>query len=313
MLRIILRRLAISIPLILVVSLVTFLIQSLIPGDPAAAILGPNGTPEQYEELRRSMHLDQPVLAQYGNYMAGVLRGDLGRSLFNQEPVAHSLAARLPVTLSLLVLSLVVVAVVGTALGVASVAAGGRTARAVDALSLLGLALPNFWIALVLVSVFAVAIPLFPAVGYVSFVDSPNAWATALVLPVTALAIGGLATVAKVARDGVSTAMESDYTRTLRACGISRRSLLWRHALKNSGVGIATVLGIAFIGALSGSVFVETVFALPGLGSLVVEATARHDIPVIQGVALAFTLIVIVVNLVVDLSYAWFNPKIRAS
>ncbi len=294
-------------------SLVTFLIQSLIPGDPAAAILGPNGTPDQYEELRRSMHLDQPVLAQYGNYMAGVLRGDLGRSLFNQEPVAHSLAARLPVTLSLLVLSLVVVAVVGTALGVASVAAGGRTARAVDALSLLGLALPNFWIALVLVSVFAVAIPLFPAVGYVSFVDSPNAWATALVLPVTALAIGGLATVAKVARDGVSTAMESDYTRTLRACGISRRSLLWRHALKNSGVGIATVLGIAFIGALSGSVFVETVFALPGLGSLVVEATARHDIPVIQGVALAFTLIVIVVNLVVDLSYAWFNPKIRAS
>lgn len=287
--------------------------QSLIPGDPARAILGPNGTPEQYEALRRELHTDQPVLVQYGAYMARLLQGDLGSSLFNHEPVAHSLAARLPVTLSLLVLSLLVVAVVGIALGMASVAAGGWVSRIVDVISLLGLALPNFWIALVLVSLFAVTIPLFPAVGYVPIDVSLNGWATSLVLPVTALAIGGLANVAKVARDGVAGAMESDYIRTLRACGVPRGSLLWKHALRNSGVTLVTVLGVAFVGALSGSVFVENVFALPGLGSLVVNATAQHDIPVIQGVALAFTVIVVIVNLVVDLTYAWINPRLRAS
>ena len=313
MLRVILRRMLISIPLVLVVSLVTFVLQSFIPGDPARAILGPNGTPEQYEALRLGMHLDDPVLVQYGRYMSGLLHGDLGSSLFNQEPVAQSLANRFPVTLSLLIGSTVLCAVIGVLLGLLSVVLGGVMSKVVDVLSLLGLALPNFWVALLLVSAFAVAIPLFPAIGYVPFANSPNAWATSLVLPVIALSIGGLATVAKMTRDGIATALEKDYIRTLKACGISSRSLILKHALKNSGVSIVTVIGLTFVGALSGSVFVENVFSLPGLGSLVITATNQHDIPVIQGVALAFTLVVVVVNLLVDITYSWLNPKVRTS
>lgn len=311
MLRIVLRRVALSIALILFVSLVTFVLQSMIPGDPARAILGLNGTPERYEQLREQLHLNDPVLVQYARYMRGLLQGDLGRSLISQEPVAQSLANRLPVSLSLLVLATALCAIVGITLGVLS----ARSTRSgfVDSLSLVGQALPNFWIALVLVSLFAVTIPIFPAIGYVPLTDSLNGWATSLALPVVALSIGGVAVVAKTTRDGVATALEQPYVRSLRAAGVGERSILLRHALKNSGVGIITVVGIAFVGALAGSVFVENVFALPGLGSLVITATSQHDIPVIQGVALAFTVIVIVVNLVVDVSYAWLNPKVRVS
>lgn len=305
------RRLAISVPLILLASIIIFVLESFVPGDAARAILGIGGTPEAYERLREQLHLNLPLWQQYWLYLQAALHGDLGSSIFTGEPVVQTLATRIPVTLALLVGATALCAIVGISLGVASAKIGGWVARVVDVVSLLGLALPNFWLALLLVAAFAVAIPIFPAIGYVPFAFSPSQWALSLALPVIALAIGGVAQVAKITRDGMSDALETDYIRTLRAAGVSEASLTWKHALRNSSIPVITVIGLCFIGALSGSIYVESVFVLPGLGSLVVEATGNHDVPVIQGVTLAFTAIVIVVNLVIDIAYARLNPKLR--
>lgn len=313
MLVIILRRLLISVPLLLLTSVITFVLQALIPGDAARAIVGIGGSTENYARVRQALHLDLPLYEQYARYLGNALHGDLGRSIFSGEPVVQTLATRVPVTLSLLLGATLLCALAGVLLGVVSAKGSGWFARLVDVLSLLGLALPNFWLALLLISAFAIAVPLLPAIGYTPFASSPVSWAASLVLPVVALSLGGVAQVAKITRDGLADAMQKDYIRTLRAAGVSEASLVWKHALKNSGVTIVTVLGLGFVGALSGSLFVENVFVLPGLGSLVNDATNQHDVPVIQGVALAYTLIVIVVNLLVDICYATLNPRVRTS
>lgn len=311
MLATILKRVLISIPLLVVTTAIAFVLQALMPGDPARVIVGIQGSQEAYERVRGLLNLDLPLWQQYGIYLGNLLRGDLGNSLFSNEPVAQSLANRLPVTLSIIVGAILLGTVVGVLLGVASAKLGGWLARVVDVVSLLGLALPSFWLALVLVTAFAITIPLFPATGYVPFTIDPGLWAASLVLPVVALSIGSVASIAKITRDGVSDALDQDYIRTLRAAGVGESSLLWRHALKNAGVPIVTIVGVSFVAALSGSLFVENVFVLPGLGSLVNEATTKQDIPVVQGVALAYALIVVVVNLLVDITYTYLNPKVK--
>ncbi|MEF2979373.1 ABC transporter permease [Subtercola sp. YIM 133946] len=312
MLRLVARRLLLSIPLLIVVTAITFFLQSLIPGDPARSLLGPTASPQQYDALRQALHLDQPILVQYWDYIVNLLHGDLGQSIFTGEDVASTLATRLPVSLSLIIGGTVVALVVGILLGVLSATRGRILGRFIDIFSLVGGALPNFWVGLVLASIFAVTLSLLPATGYVSFDDSPTEWAQSLILPVIALSLAGVATIAKVVRDGVSTAMGQDFVRTLRAAGVPRRVLIWKHALRNSSVSLVTVVGVIFVASLSGTVLVETVFVLPGLGSLAVTATSRQDIPVIQGVALTFAVITIVVNLLVDVSYGLLNPKVRA-
>lgn len=309
----IVRRLLLALPLLLVVSFITFALQAFIPGDPALSLLGPSATADQLATLRAQLHLDQPILTQYGIYLSGLIHGDLGRSIFTGQAVVTTLAERLPVSLSLIVATTVVALLVGTGLGVLSATRGRIIGRITDVVTLLGASLPNFWVGLVLVSMFAVAVTWFPATGYVPFSIAPGQWALSLVLPVVALALGSIAMVAKVIRDGVATALSMDYMRTLRAAGLPEGVLIWKHALRSSAVSLVTVLGVIFVGALSGTVLVENVFVLPGLGSLAVSATARQDLPVIQGVALAFTVITIVVNLVIDISYGLLNPKVRAS
>jgi peptide/nickel transport system permease protein len=313
MLSVVLKRVLLSIPLLFLTSIITFALQALIPGDAARAIVGTAGSQASYEKVREQLHLNLPLYQQYFDYIGKAVRGDLGSSIFSGEPVSQTLATRLPVTLALLIGATIVCAVIGILLGVLSARLGGVLAKIIDVISLLGLALPNFWLALLLISAFAIAIPLLPATGYVPFTDDPGLWLASLVLPVFALALGGIAQVAKITRDGVSDAMDQDYIRTLRSTGIGEASLLWRHALKNTGTSITTVLGLSFVGALSGSLFVENVFVLPGLGSLVYTATSQHDVPVIQGVALAYAVIVIVVNLVIDVTYVYLNPKVRTS
>lgn len=313
MLRLIARRVLLSIPLLIIVTAVTFLLQSLIPGDPARSLLGPNATPEQYEALRQALNLDKPVIVQYGDYLAAMVRGDLGRSIFTGEAVTATLANRLPVSLSLIIGGTILALLVGVVLGVLSATRGRVVARFVDVFSLVGGALPNFWVGLVLASVFAVALGILPATGYVPFDIAPSEWARSLVLPVITLSLAGIASVAKIVRDGVGTALDQDSTRTLRAAGLPRRVLIWKYALRNSSVSLVTVIGVIFVASLSGTVLVENVFVLPGLGSLAVMATARQDLPVIQGVALAFTVITIVVNLLVDISYGLLNPKVRVT
>lgn len=311
MFRIIRRRLLLSIPLVVVVSAITFALESFVPGDPARALLGVNATPEQYAALRQAMHLDQPLVEQFWRYLAGALHGDLGRSIFTDEPVLQLMGERLPVTLSLLVGATLVASVVGVLFGVYSATRGRISRRIVDVVSLLGNAVPNFWVALVLAAAFAVALGWFPATGYVPLAQSGSGWLASLVLPVIALAIGGVALIAKVTRDAMLSTLRLDYIRTLRASGIPPSSLIWKHALRNSGLAVVTTIGLAMITFIPGTVLVENVFVLPGLGSAVVQATNQHDIPVVQGVALTFTVLVIAVNLLVDIAYGLLNPKVR--
>ncbi|MEU0671961.1 ABC transporter permease [Streptomyces sp. NPDC006172] len=312
MLPILLRRLALSVPLLLVVSAITFLLESFVPGDPARTLLGLNATQEQYDALRAALHLDQPVAAQYWLYLRGVLHGDLGSSLFTDEAVLGLIGQRLPVTLSLVVGATGLASVVGVLLGVYSATRGRLSRRVVDVVSLLGGALPNFWIALLLVALFAVKFAVFPATGYTPFAESPGQWAVGLVLPVVALAIGGVAMIAKVTRDAMLTTLGLDYIRTLRASGVRPSSIIWKHALRGCGLPVVTTVGLTMIAFIPGTILVENVFTLPGLGTTVVDATNQHDLPVVQGVALTFTVMVIVVNLLVDVLYGFLNPKVRA-
>lgn len=307
----ILRRLLISIPLVVVVSWLTFLLQQLAPGDTARAILGEHYTPEAYAQLRHQLGLDQPLLVQYGHWLAHAVRGDLGVSSITGLDVGAEIGTRLGVTLSLIIATTVVAAVLGIALGTLSAVRGGAVGRAVDVLSLAGFALPSFWLALVLVTLFAVVLRLLPATGYTPFAESPGDWLRGLILPVAALAVHGLAAVAKQTRNGLLDALGRDFVLSLRANGASELSILLRHALRNAAIPVVTVIGLVFVSLLNGTVLVEAVFAMPGLGGLAVQSTTQHDLPAIQAVAITFTLIVVAVNLLVDLAYGWLNPKVR--
>ncbi|MEU1518455.1 ABC transporter permease [Streptomyces sp. NPDC005811] len=311
MLPIILRRLALSVPLLLVVSAITFLLESFVPGDPARTLLGLNATQDQYDALRAALHLDQPVVAQYGIYLRALLHGDFGTSLFTDESVLGLIGQRLPVTLALVIGGTGLAALVGVLLGVYSATRGRVVRRTVDVVSLLGGALPNFWIALLLVALFAVKLAVFPATGYTPFAESPGQWAAGLVLPVVALSIGGIAFIAKVTRDAMLSTLGLDHIRTLRACGIGPSSLIWKHALRSCGLPVVTTIGLTMITFIPGTILIENVFTLPGLGTTVVNATNQHDLPVVQGVALTFTVMVIAVNLLVDVLYGLLNPKVR--
>jgi peptide/nickel transport system permease protein len=311
MIRIVATRLLLAIPLLFAVSFLIFLLINLIPGDPAAELLGPQATPDQIAELRSQLGLDQPVLVQYGNWLAGAIRGDLGTSIYTGEPVAQALNTRLPVTVSLVALTILFSSIVGVVFGVLSATGSGRTARIADVVSLVGYAIPNFWLGLLLIAGLAVSIPLFPATGYVEFATSPALWLWSLVLPVLTLGGPVVANIAKQTREAMLDAMSRDYIKVLRANGASETSIVYKHALKNAAAPIITVIGLICVGLTAGAVVVEQVFVLPGLGSLAVSATTRHDLPVITGVVVYFTLIVIVVNLVVDLAYGWLNPKER--
>lgn len=305
------RRLLVSIPLVVLVSLLTFLLEALAPGDTARTILGENYTPQGYAQLRHALGLDQPVLTQYWHWLTGAVHGDFGVSPISGLDVGNQIATRLGVTLSLIIAATVVAGLLGVALGAASAVRGGALGRAVDVLSLVGLAVPGFWLGFVLVTLFAVAVRLLPATGYVPVGASPVAWARSLILPTVALALAPVALIAKQTRDGMLDALNRDFVHTLRANGASEASIVFRHALRNAAIPVVTVVGLMFVGLLNGTVLVETVFAMPGLGGLAVQSTTQHDLPVIQGVAVTFTVIVVLVNLLVDLAYGWLNPKVR--
>jgi peptide/nickel transport system permease protein len=311
MLRLVTRRVALSLPLVFVVSGLTFVLLALTPGDPAFAILGPNAPESSYAHLREQLGLNDPLWVRYWDWLSGALHGDFGTSLFTGQGVMDAIVQRLPVTLSLIIGALVISTVIGVGLGVLAAVRRGASARAIDAASLAGMAIPPYWLALVLVAVFAVTWGLLPATGYVPLADSPGEWARSLVLPVTVLAVSGVALLAKQTRDAMLDVLSRDFVVALRARGVSERSIILKHGLRNAAIPVVTIVGLFFVGMLSGTVFVETVFAMPGLGGLAVQATLQHDIPVVQGTAVFFTLIVVGVNLLVDLAYGWLNPKAR--
>jgi peptide/nickel transport system permease protein len=309
--RVLVRQVVVSVPLLFVVSALTFVLVSITPGDATTQILGLQATPAQVASLRHALGLNLPLYDQYWRWVKHAAAGDMGRSTITLEKVTKVIADRTPTTLSLVIGSMLLIVVVGVGLGLVSSVRGGALGRLVDALSLVGFALPAFWVGAVLIALFAVKLRWLPAVGYVGFTHSPLNWARSLVLPVVALSLYGVAVVAKQTREAMLDALGSEYIRASRANGISERSIIFRHALKNASLPIVTVLGLQVISLLGSAVLVENVFALPGLGSLLVTASIQHDLPVVQGIVICFTVVVVGVNLIIDLMYSLLDPRVR--
>jgi peptide/nickel transport system permease protein len=312
-LRYLLRRLLLSVPLVFVASILTFIMVALVPGDPAVRILGGGHTAAQYQALDRQLGLREPILVQYWHWLANVFHGTLGTSLFTDQSVTSEIGQRLPTTLWLVIGATVVSLVGGVALGLASALWRGPLGRLVDAASWATFAVPNFWLGLILIEFISVKAGLLPSSGYVPLGQSPGDWLRSLILPVVTLAAAGVTSIAKQTRDAMAEVTSREFVSALRMAGLSRRAILFRHALRNAAIPIVTAAGLFTIAMLGGTVLVEQVFALPGLGSLVVQAATDHDLPVIEGVVLYFTVIVIALNLLTDLSYAWLNPRVRVA
>ena len=306
------RRLATGAALLVVISLVAFVLLRTAAGDSIARnILGDTATPDQILAKERELGLDRPVLAQYLDWVSGAVRGDLGRSFYTPQSVTAALADALPVSLSLVLSVLVVSGVLAFAIGLTCAVRRGWLDRTFQVVSTAVDAVPNFLVGLFLATLLGVQLAWFPAVGYVSPERSVLAWAISLALPVTALALGAIAGVAQQVRSAAIAVLRQDYVRTLRSRGLSERRILLTSVLRNSSTTGLTMLGLQFVGLLGGSVVIEQVFALPGIGSLAVTNTTKGDLPLVMGVVVATVLIVIVVNLVVDLVVAWLNPKAR--
>ena len=312
MIKIALRWLTGAIPVLFLVSLITFVLSDLVPGNAARSILGANATDAQVAALTGQLGLNRPLPVRYWDWLTGALHGDLGTSVFTGEPVSRAMVDRLPVTISLIGGAVLLAGLLGAGLGVASALRGGWLGRAVDVIALLGMAIPGFWFALVLVTLFAVKLPLFPATGYTPFTVSPVGWFESLVLPVLTLGIPAAAPVAKQTRDGVLAELGRPYVGVLRARGVPEHAVILKHVLRNAAAPVVTVLGIVAVVLLGGTVLAENVFVVPGLGGLAVSATAAHDIPTIQAIAVLFTVIVLVVSLLIEMVYAVVNPKVRS-
>lgn len=311
MIRLVAYRVLWSVPLLWLVSALTFVLVSIVPGNAAQAIAGSDASAAQVAALTRQLGLNQPLWTQYWHWLARAVRGDLGTSLVTGQSVTGVLDSRLTVSLTLIIGGTLVAAVAGIGLGTWAATRGGALGRLTEAAAVLGLAVPNFWLGLVLIELLAVEVRIFPATGFVPFSQDPGQWAVSLVLPVVSIAAVGMTMIAVQTRDSMLEVLRRDFIRVLEANGIPRRSVIFRHALRNAAIPVVTVIGITFVGLLGASVLVESVFALPGLGSGLTTAAAQHDIPVIQGAVLYFTLVVVVVNLLVDVAYGLLNPRVR--
>jgi len=292
---------------------VTFGLLFLDSANIARRILGQNATEELVAQKAAELGLDRPLTAQYWDWLTSALTGDLGRSWFNGQLVSVSLSGRLSVSLSLVIGATLISAVLAIALGVVAARRGGWVDAVVQFISVIGFAIPGFLIALYLVLIFAINLHWFKATGYIPITQSFSGWLASVTLPIAALAIGAIAAVAQQVRGSVVDAMSRDYVRTLRSRGLSSNSVIYKHVLRNAGGPALAVLAVQFIGLLGGAVIVEQVFALPGMGQLTVSATTQGDIPVVMGVVIAFAVIVLIVNLLIDLAQAALNPKVRLS
>jgi peptide/nickel transport system permease protein len=300
---------ATSVVLLFVISALVFVLISLTPGDAAQVIVGPQASIEKYQAVREQLGLDLPIWQQYWNWLSGVLHGDFGRSLVSNVPITTILADRIEPTLALMGAAFVCAAALGLVLGVVSASKGGAVAKAADIGSVIGLALPSFWVGLVLAAVVSVEFRLLPLFGYSPIVDGFGDWLKHMILPIATITLGSMALLAKQTRDAVSEQLAQPYVLLLRAHGVPERTIVWKHALRNALVPIVTILGMKVIGLTSGTVLIETVFAIPGLGSYSVQSAQAHDLPVVQTITLLFTVMIIVTNLVVELVYAKLNVK----
>lgn len=310
MFRMILGRVALAIPVLFIITALSFVLVSFIPGNAATTILGQNATPQSIQALNSQLGLDKPVAAQYLSWLGAALHGDLGSSIFTGDPVLATVLNRIPPTLFVAGFATIVAAIIGVALGTIGAVRGGAVARVLDILGMVGISLPNFWFALILVVFVSGRLGWLPSLGYTDPSEDFAAWVSQLILPVTALAIAGVALIAKQTRDALVEAMSRDFMRFMQANGISRRSLIYGHGLRYSATAILSGTTSTFINLFGGTVALETIFAIPGLGSLVTQSTLQHDLPVVQGTVLAYTIAILVVTLLADIGYRLLDRKL---
>ena len=308
----IVRRVLATIPVMAIVALFVFSLLYIAPGDPAAVIAGDQATPADVERIRASLGLDRPYLVRFGAWVWDIARGDLGVSIFTNLPVSTMIKQRIEPTLSLMIVTLILAVSIAVPMGVvAAWRQGTWIDRAVMGFAVLGFSVPVFVVGYVLAYIFALELDWLPVQGYTPFSRGFFPWIENLILPAVALGSVYIALIARITRATMLEVLQQDYIRTAKAKGVGQRSILFMHALKNAAVPIVTVIGIGIALLIGGAVVTESVFAIPGLGRLTVDAILRRDYPVIQGVVLLFSFVYVLVNLVIDLAYTLFDPRIR--
>ena len=308
----ILRRLMATIPVMAVVSLLVFSLLFFAPGDPAALIAGDQATPDDIERVRLRLGLDRPFFTQFSSWLARLAQGDLGTSLFTNLPVAEMIAQRIEPTLSLMALTLTLAVVIAVPLGVAAAwCTGTWIDRVIMAIAVFGFSVPGFVVGYALAYVFALELNWLPVQGYTPLSRGVWPWLRNMILPAVSLGFVYVALIARITRASMLEVLQQDYIRTAKAKGLGLVGILFIHALKNAAVPVVTVIGIGFALLIGGAVVTESVFAVPGLGRLTVDAILRRDLPVIQGVVLMFSLTYVLVNMTIDILYTFIDPRIR--
>ena len=309
---ILLRRLGSAVPIMLIVSLITFGMIHMIPGDPAVAIAGLSATAEQIANIRHDLGLDQPVLGQLWHWYANLLTGDLGRSLLLGQPVVQVMLQRLPVTLALSAYALVLTLAIGLTSGiVAALKHNTWIDQATMVFAMLGISLPNFYLGLLMIILFAVDLGWLPTGGYIAFTDNPPGWLATSTMPAISLALLLAGLLARITRSTMLEVLRQDYIRTARAKGLPNHRVVLKHALANALIPITTVVGIIISLLISGSVVTETLFSIPGIGQLLTQAVLNRDYPMVQGGLLITTALLVLVNILVDVCYALLDPRVR--
>jgi peptide/nickel transport system permease protein len=309
---VILRRIAGAIPVLLIVSLITFGLMRLIPGDPAAAMAGLSATPGDIAQLRIDLGLDQPLLAQLLRWYGGLLQGDLGRSILLGKPVATATMERLPVTIGLSAYALVLTLIIGVLAGIlAALRQNSWVDQAAMMLAMIGISVPNFFLGLLMIILFAVKLGWLPTGGYVPFGEDPLGWLRSMTMPAISLALLQAGLLARITRSTMLEVLRQDYIRTARAKGLPQRQVVFKHALANALIPIITVVGIIVSLLLSGAVVTEALFSIPGIGQLLTQAVLSRDYPMVQGGLLLVTAFLLVINIAVDILYAAIDPRVR--
>ncbi|PGM57847.1 ABC transporter permease [Bacillus sp. AFS053548] len=299
----IVRRIIQTIPVLLGVSLVVFLIMQMVPGDPATLLAGEGATKQTIEMIRHQLGLDRPVVIQYLDYVYHVLQGDFGESLRNNRPVLDEIMIRLPITIELALASIFITVVLGMLAGIISATKQYSAADiSIMIVALLGISLPSFWFGLMLIYFFSVNLHIFPVAGWGTFKH--------MVLPALTLGAGGAAIVARMTRSSMLEVVRQDYMRTARAKGLKEHIIIYKHGLKNALIPVITVVGLQFGALLGGTVLTESVFAINGLGRLIVDAIRTRDLPMVQGGVLIASVIFVFMNLAVDILYRYFNKRV---
>lgn len=314
MIRYILRQFGTLIPTLLIVGAITFALVQVVPGDPVRAVLGEDASAEAVARLRASLGLDDPMVLRFVRWISGVVRGDLGTSITSSEPVLQRIVGRLEPTFLLVALSMLIAVTLGLLAGVLSaVYRGSFVDQALLVVSLLGVAMPNFWLGLNLILLLAVNLELLPVAGYVPLRENWTETLRFLAMPALALGFSQAAIVSRITRTSILEVLGLDYIRTARSKGVNERVVLFKHALRNALISILAVVGTIVAVLLGGSIVIEIVFNLPGLGRLVITAVQQRDYPVVQGVLLFITGMNVLVHLLLDLAYAGIDPRIRYS